>query len=102
MSSGELKKVGSFVGTGASKEIVLDFNPKYVKIVNMTTRDSAEKFAYAEDALSAGGVKRPVAGGAVVALTALTGIVLGERKFTVGTDASVNGSGNQLSFLAIE
>ncbi len=102
MASGVLKKVGSFLGTGASKEIALDFTPTYVKIVNMTTRDSAEKFAEAEIALSEGGIKRPVAGGAVVALTAAQGVILGERKFTVGTDAAVNGSTNHLSYLALE
>jgi hypothetical protein len=102
MASGQLKKVGSFIGTGAAKDIELDFTPRYVKIVNMTTRDSAEKFAEADVSGSEGGIKRPVAGGAVAALNAAAGITLGVRKFSVGTDAAVNGNGNHMSFLAIE
>jgi len=102
MASGAHKKVGSFIGTGAAKEIDLDFTPRYVKVVNMTTRDSAEKFAEAEVSGSEGGIKRPVGGGAVTALAAAAGITLGERKFTVGTDAAVNGADNHMVFVAEE
>jgi hypothetical protein len=99
MSSGDLKKVGSFIGTGAAKEIELDFTPTYVKVVNMTTGLSAEKFAEAEISTKEGGLEHDH--DTLTFLTAAQGITLGERKFTVGTAASVNGSTNHLVFLAL-
>ncbi len=102
MSSGKAKCVGSFIGTGASKEIALDFIPRYVEIVNMSDLEMA-KMSEGMGALSGkdGGISIDVAG-AISGLAAAAGIILGERKFTVGTDNSVNGSGDHMAFIAHE
>jgi len=101
MASGSHKKVGSFIGTGAAKEIPLDFTPRYVRLLNLTDLASAEKYAESDLATKEGGVKRITAGD-MAALTAAEGVTLGERKFTVGTDAVCNGSGKHISFVAEE
>jgi len=101
MASGSHKKVGSFIGTGVAKDISLDFTPRYVRIVNMTDLESAEKFAESDIATKEGGVSVDVAG-AMTALTASAGISLGERKFTVGTDNSCNGATDHLCYVAEE
>ena len=102
MASGEKKKQGSFIGTGAAKEIALDFTPRYVKVFNTETFDCAEQFEEMDQAAAkAGGIYRGQAG-AAGGLTAVQGITLGERKFTVGTADSVNKSGSHMVWLAIE
>lgn len=101
MASGCHKKVGSFIGTGAAKDIELDFTPRYVRLVNLTDLESAEKFADSDVATKEGGVKRVIAG-TMSALTAAQGVTLGTRKFTVGTDNAVNGANDHISFVAEE
>lgn len=102
MSSGKAKCVGSFKGTGAAQEIALDFTPRYVEIINMTDLEMAKK---SEDMGILTGKEEGVsidASGNITGLTTGEGIVLGRGKFTVGTDNSVNGSGDHLSFIAHE
>lgn len=101
MASGTHKKVGTFIGTGVAKEISLDFTPRWVRLVNLTDLESAEKYADSDVATKEGGVSID-ATGAMTALTAAQGITLGERKFTVGTDNSVNGAADHISYIAEE
>lgn len=101
MSSGSHKKVGSFIGTGASKEIALDFTPRYVRLLNLTELSTAEKFADSDLSGKEGGVKQ-LATGVISALTAAQGITLDKRKFVVGTDANVNGVGDLISYICEE
>jgi len=101
MSSGSHKKVGSFIGTGAALTIALDFTPRYVRLLNLTDLASAEKFADSDLTGKEGGVKRILAGD-MSALTAVQGITLGKRSFTVGTDAVCNGTGDHVSYVCEE
>ena len=99
--SGRLKQTGSFIGTGAALEIALPFNPRYVEVVNLTTLTKGFNHEHNDVALKEGGVKT-IIDGTMSAMTAAEGITLGDRKFTVGTAAQVNGSGDTHVFLAIE
>lgn len=101
MASGVLKKTGSFVGTGAAKEISLDFTPRHVKTLNVDTMLECEAFEEGVITGAEGGIKT-AANGDKSKLNAAAGITLGTRKFTVGTDASVNESGKRICYLAIE
>ena len=102
MSSGVLKtKVGSFMGTGAAQDIALDFNPRYVRTWNGDTMEAVEQ--HAENAVTGkeGGYKSG-ADGVRAGLAAGAGIVLGTRKFTVGTDAGCNKASKVVFFEAVE
>jgi len=101
MGSGAHKKSGSFIGTGASKDIELDFSPKHVKVVNLTDLEWSEQFYEGGITGKEGGISCDVAG-ALTGLNAAEGIVLGERKFTVGTDNSANGTDDHMVFIAQE
>lgn len=101
MSSGSLRKVGSFIGTGAAKVIELNFTPSYIRINNLETKLACEKFAESELSGKEGGLKEAT-DGVKTNLSAAQGITLGDFKFTVGTDSSCNESGKHHSFLAIE
>jgi len=101
MSSGSHKKVGSFIGTGAAKDIALDFTPRYVRLFNVTELSVAEKFADSDVAGKEGGAKQ-LATGVISGLTAAQGITLDKRKFTVGTDANVNGLGDLIAYICEE
>ena len=48
-SKTRFSRSGQFVGGGADKKIVLGYKPRYVKVVNVTDRISAEKFESMED-----------------------------------------------------
>ena len=102
MASGKVKCTGSFIGTGAAKEIALDFTPRHVEIVNVTDLEKAEMF---EEMGNLSGKEEGVSTdvtGAITGLTTDAGIVLGHYKFTVGTDNSVNGLGDHLVWKATE
>ena len=101
MGSGRMRKSGSFSGTGSSQSISLDFKPTYVKVVNMSTLASAEKFADSDISGAEGGVKTAI-DGALSVLAAAQGITFGSFGFEVGTDDAVNKSGDHIAFLALE
>lgn len=102
MGSGVLKKTGRFQGTGAAKWIPLDFHPRYVRIVNLTSLATAETVESLD-----GGIKRITAGTAS-AMTAVQGIKLGDAAnpdamgFFVGTDDVVNKADDDILFVAFE
>lgn len=102
MGSGVLKKTGRFQGTGAAKWIALDFHPKHVKVVNLTTPSSVETFESVDGGL------REVTAGTKSVLAAAAGIKLGDSTnadamgFFVGTDDACNKAGDDLVFVATE
>lgn len=101
MSSGAKKRVGSFIGTGAAKKINLDFTPSYVKVSNIESLSSCEKYAESELAGKEGGIKE-VTAGTKSNLNAAQGITLKNFGFEIGTDASCNESGKHHCYIAHE
>lgn len=101
MSSGNLKAVGSFKGTGTEKRIALDFEPKAVKVTNMTSLLKAEKFIECDLAGKEGGIAIG-ADGAITALTEAQGITLDGFGFKVGTANNVNKLGDHIVYEAVK
>lgn len=102
MSGMKNSKTGGYIGTGAEKTIAGDlvgFKPAKVSIYRGTTRldkcEHIEGMADATHFLDKGddGVR---------SLVSTQGITLTEFGFTVGTDASVNNSGDTYYFHAEE
>ena len=102
MSSGHGKVSGSFEGSGAAKEINLNFTPRFVKVINMTDLEYGMK---SDEMGSLSGKEEGVsvdADGTMTGLATNAGIVLDSNKFIVGTDNSVNGSGDHMAWFAHE
>ena len=83
-------------GTAAAFTITTGFKPRYVKVVNNTSRDWYEWFEGMADASA----HKTVAAGTGTAITTL-GITVSASGFTVGLDLDVNVSNEQLSWMAI-
>lgn len=90
-------KVGGFIGTGASQSITLGWQPTFVMVKNRSTTDPA--IVYTSTMVSNSVSSLPVS----AANSIPQGITsLDQYGFTVGTDASCNGSGNTLCYLALK
>lgn len=88
--------VGGFTGTGASQSINLGWQPTFVMVKNRSTTDPA--IVYTSSMVSNSIASLPVSAASSIA----QGITsLDQYGFTVGTDASCNGSGNTLCYLAL-
>lgn len=103
MGSGSSKvKSGSYIGTGAIKNIPLDFNPSYVEIVSVT--EVSKTFAndtMADDT----GVQTVYSNGtlaATIAALSADGITLGEGQFSVGVDVNINTVDSEYHYIAHE
>ena len=90
--------VGRFIDTGtvAATKIKTGFRPRYVRVVNVTSRDEMEYF---EGMADASGLKTVAAGTRTLATT--NGITVHEDGFTIGLDADVLVSDEQISFIAV-
>ena len=81
--------------TAAAITVTTGFKPRYVKVVNNTSRDGVEWF---EGMTDAHGFKT-VAAGTRSAITS-NGITPSERGFIIGLDTDVNVINEQLSWVA--
>lgn len=89
--------VGSYLddGTAAAFTITTGFQPRYVRVINQTSRDMMEWF---EGMTDAHGIKT-VAAGTRTAVTS-NGITPAENGFTVGLDTDVNVTNEQIRWVA--
>lgn len=83
-------------GTVAAYDFTCGFTPKYVKVVNVTSRDELEWFEGMADASAV----KTVAAGTRTLITTL-GITPLTDGFTLGLDTDVNVSNEQVSWIAI-
>lgn len=83
-------------GTAAAFTITTGFKPRYVKVLNNTSRDWEEWFEGMADASA----HKVVAAGTGTAITSL-GITVSDTGFTVGLDTDINVSSEQISWIAI-
>lgn len=90
--------VGRYIddGTVAAFNITTGFKPRYVKVLNNTSRDWIEWFEGMADASA----HKTVAAGTGTSITTL-GITPLSYGFTVGLDLDINVTNEQLSWLAI-
>lgn len=103
MGSGITRNIsGSYEGTGAAQNIYLDkvgFKPKRVTIYRIdTAQDLAE---HVEGMADASFLKTAGATG-VRSLVTTQGVTLSSTGFSVGTDASINNSGDTYRYFAEE
>ncbi len=84
-------------GTVAAYEFTLGFQPRYVRVVNNTSRDQLEWF----EGMTDGHAIKTVAAGTRTAITS-NGITVSENGFTLGLDTDVNVTSEQVSFVAFE
>jgi hypothetical protein len=95
-------KSGIYHGSGVAKDIPLDFNPTYVRIVAIDSDTIVEMNDSLDDAT---GIKTTLSDGTLAAtieeITA-DGVTLGENKFTVGTDADINTDDSKYLYVAQE
>lgn len=97
---------GSYItdGTAAAIAITTGFQPRYVKVVNVTAAStglvSVEWFEGMDDANA---VKTEDAGSSETAVTLITslGITPNSRGFTIGLDTDLNVTSEQLHWLCI-
>ena len=83
-------------GTAAAFDITTGFKPRYVKVVNNTSRD---EIVWIEGMADASGNKRVAAGtGTLITTLGITPLSYG---FTVGLDLDINVTSEQLSWIAI-
>jgi hypothetical protein len=98
MSSGvQLTKNGAITGTGANLDVrTVGFRPRRVELINLTGLVTAE---WVDTMADGTGIKRVTAGD----MTAMTvGITPLSDGFRIGTDADVNGAGEQIHWVAHE
>src|SRR3990167_2378448 len=90
--------VGRYLDTGtvAAFTITTGFQPRYVRVVNVTSGDEYEWF---EGMAAASAYKRVTAGDATIPTT--LGITVSASGFTVGLDTDINATSEQLSWMAI-
>lgn len=90
--------VGRYIDTGtvAAFNITLGFQPRYVKVVNVTSGDMIEWY---EGMAAASACKTTGATGVRTLITTL-GITVSASGFTVGLDLDVNVTSEQLSWIA--
>ena len=89
--------VGRYIttGTAAAFNITVGFQARYVKVVNVTSRDMMEWFEGMDDASAV----KTVAAGTRTLITTL-GITVSANGFTVGLDTDVNVTSEQISWMA--
>lgn len=90
--------VGRFLDTGtvAATKITTGFRPRYVRVQNVTSRDSMEWF---EGMAAATGIKIVAIGTRTLAAT--NGITVADDGFTIGLDADVLVTSEQISWIAV-
>ena len=90
--------VGRYIddGTVAAFDITTGFQPRYVRVQNVTSGDNMEWFEGMDDA---SGVKRLTNGTA--SLVTENGITVAANGFTVGLDVDICYTSEQLSWIAI-
>jgi len=103
MASGASKiAVGSFVGTGASKDVqAVGFRPKYVKLLNVTGSCQAEWVQGMADA-SAQKVVDSGAGATDISLITSGGVTPLADGFTLGADTDLNVSGEMVRYVCFD
>ena len=91
--------VGRYLTTDAAAAIVITtgFKPRYVKVTNVTTRDSYEWLEGMADASAL----KITASTSARTLEITLGITVNDRGFTIGLDTDVNHSDEQISWKAI-
>lgn len=90
--------VGRFLDTGtvAAAKITCGFQPRYVRVQNVTSGDSIEWF----EGMAAGtGVKQVAAGTRTLAAT--NGITVAGDGFTIGLDTDIMVTSEQISWIAV-
>ena len=89
---------GSFSGTGSLLTVdSVGFRPRQIRLINTASGDEA---TWTESMADASMYKRVAAGtGAMVTTGGLTPTATG---FTLGTDADLNASGEQVLFICVE
>lgn len=89
--------IGRYItsSTAAAFDLTTGFKPRYVRVVNVTSRDMLEWFEGMDDASAI----KSVAAGTRTLITTL-GITPLDDGFTVGLDADVNVINEQLSWIA--
>ena len=91
------RALGRYITTGTAAAIAIDcgFEPRYVRVVNTTSRDMVEWFEGMADASAI----KTVAAGTRTKITSL-GITPSAHGFTIGLDTDINVTSEQLSWLA--
>lgn len=90
--------VGAFLdsGTVAATAITTGFRPRYVRVQNLTSRDSMEWF----EGMTAGHGLKTVAAGTRTAVTS-NGITVSASGFTIGLDTDVLVTSEQIYWIAV-
>lgn len=83
-------------GTAAAFTITLGFQPRYVKVSNVTSGDQEEWF----EGMTAAHARKQVAAGTATIITS-NGITVSASGFTVGLDTDINVTSEQISWMAI-
>lgn len=83
-------------GTAAAFTISLGFQPRYVKVSNVTSGDQEEWF----EGMASPSARKQVAAGTATIITT-NGITVSASGFTVGLDTDINVTNEQLSWMAI-
>lgn len=96
--------VGEYAGTGAAQDVVLPFDPLFVLIcgIDNTVASVAVAFATTDGQTAAKSMK--LTGAPTVALIGANGVVCGtagQKKFSLGSDASINENGKKYSYIAV-
>lgn len=97
-SGGASVRTGAFRGTGAALNVrTVGFRPRYVRVVNITSRDEIEWF---EGMADAAGVKRVAAGtGTLLTSKGITPLADG---FTIGDDTDLNVAGEICHYVCVD
>lgn len=92
---------GSVVGTGASIEVQLDFQPRVIELYNVTGLVTA---VWVEGMADASAIKRVTAGDMTVVTTlgVTPGIAASEFGFTIGADTDINVAAELIRWVAHE
>jgi len=85
---------GTVTGTGASLSVTLGFEPKYVKVINLTSGASLETISDVGDGKGLKLTDTPT-----YALVSSNGLTIDNNGFTLGTDA-VNTNTDTLAYIA--
>lgn len=95
-SGGTRIKTGGFYGTGAAISVrTVGFRPKYIELINYTSKD---KMVWTDDLADASGIKTVAAGTTTVVTTG--GITPLSDGFSLGTDADMNVDSERVIFIA--
>ena len=92
----QVRRLGSYVGTGATQDVVVGFQPKYVHIMNVTAGaiPAGRRGGYKSDQMSGNNAIDHSGAGA-------TGVTITATGFTLDAAVLFNNTGDNYTWLAI-